>query len=119
MKLTRTESKICEKYMQRDTKGKVRCYECPLNLSGLFNGPECYATVDGRGLNLKRYKDDPKEFGEVIRGSRGIAKYIGMGYRKFIYKRDMIGVPYFEKEHVMYAYAAELDEWKEKHNEGM
>lgn len=119
MRLTRTESKICDEYMKKDANGKVRCYECPLNLTAIFKEPECYATVDGRGLSLKRYKDNPKEFGELIRGSRGIAKYIGMGYKQFIRDRDLIGVPYFVEKSVMHAYAAELDAWKEEYYESV
>lgn len=52
MKLTKEEKEICKKYSERDRKGLVHCFECPL-------------VIDNKTLMCKRNtrKKDLKELG--------------------------------------------------------
>lgn len=107
MELTITEEIICSQYM--NVNGKNNCAECPLNLTEQYGVPACYATIDGRGLDIKRYREMPDN---VIKGTKNIAKYIGITEKDMVYKRDELGVPYYMCRHKMYAVKEELDEWR-------
>lgn len=104
MKLTALEEAICEQHMDD-------CDTCPLNLTKAMGYPECYATVDGRGLALPRYR------GEVIQGLKGIADYLGITFYQVLYRRDALRIPYRKHKKNYYAIAAELDKWKGEHHD--
>lgn len=103
MVLTVKEEMICAQYMS--VNGKSRCGECPLN----FGYGECYATIDGRGLGLKRYEGEVEG---VVQGIRDIAKYAGTTTYQLVYHRDEIGIPYYSTGEKLYAFKDELDAWK-------
>lgn len=105
MELTVKEELICAKYM--NVGGKNNCKECPLN----FHYGECYATIDGRGLDLKRYDGEVEG---VVQGVRGISEYAGITVYQMVHNRDKIGIPYYSAGKKLYAFADELDRWKEE-----
>lgn len=105
MELTIGEELICAKYM--NIGGKNKCKECPL----YFCDGECYATIDGRGLDLKRFNDVPED---VVQGVKEIAKYAGITEYKMVHSRDKIGLPYYSTGKKLYAFKEELDEWRNR-----
>lgn len=109
MELTISEEIICSKYM--NVNGECHCGECPLNLTDEYGVPACYATIDGRGLDIKRYNDIPEN---VIKGINEIAQYIGITKHQMIYNRDKMGIPYYMNKHKMYAVKEELDKWRNR-----
>ena len=113
MGLTISEELICSKYMNVD--GKNNCAECPLNLTYEYGVPACYATIDGRGLDIKRYTEIPDN---VIKGLKEIAKYCGITVHQLSYNRDELGIPYYMCRHKMYAVKDELDEWRKRKENG-
>lgn len=112
MKLTIEEELICSKYM--NVSGKCHCDECPLNLSNtdMYGDNECYATVDGRGMNIKRYENIPDG---VVSGIRAIAERAGITMHQMTYNRDEIGVPYYTAGRKLFAFVDELDAWRQAH----
>lgn len=112
MRLTIAEELICSKYM--NVGGKCHCDECPLNLTEELGEKECYATIDGRGLEIKRYNKIPAD---VIQGTREIAKRAGITVHQMVYNRDKIGIPYYTNGKTFYAFKSELDEWRQKNAE--
>lgn len=109
MELTIAEEIICSKHM--NVNGECHCGECPLNLTSEYGVPACYATIDGRGLPVKRYREIPDN---VIKGTKEIAKYAGISEYEMTYKRDEMGIPYYMCRHKMYAVKEELDEWRNR-----
>lgn len=109
MKLTIQEELICSQYMNVD--GKNNCKECPLNLTERYGVPACYATIDGRGLDIKRFTDIPDN---VIQGTKDIANYAGITVYQMVYKRDEMGLPYYTNGKKFFAVKEELDEWRNR-----
>lgn len=109
MELTIGEEIICSKYM--NVNGECHCGECPLNLTSEYGVPACYATIDGRGLPIKRYNDIPEN---VIKGIKEIAKYCGISVHQMSYNRDELKIPYYMHKKKMYAVKEELDEWRKE-----
>lgn len=108
MRLTIEEELICSQHM--NVNGESHCAECPLNLTYEYGIPACYATIDGRGLSIKRYNGIPE--GTLI-GVKDISKYAGITMYQMVYKRDEIGLPYYTNGKKFYAFKEELDEWRE------
>lgn len=109
MELTIAEEIICSKYM--NVNGECHCNECPLNLTQQYGYPACYATIDGRGLIIKRYTDIPKD---TIKGIRNIAEYAGITLHQMMYNRDKLDFPYYMYRNKMYAVKEEIDEWRNR-----
>lgn len=109
MRLTIKEEQICSKYM--NVNGKCHCDDCPLNLTGEYGVRACYATIDGRGLDIKRYNEIPDG---TIQGVKDIAKYAGITMHQMVYNRDKIGLPYYTNGKKIFAFEDELDEWRRR-----
>lgn len=104
MKLTPLEEAMCEQHMDD-------CETCPLNLTKEMGYPECYATVDGRGLGLKRYKC------KMVYGLPAIADYLGITFYQVLHRRDALQIPCRKRNRNYYALSVELDKWKgEQHD---
>lgn len=112
MRLTIEEELICSKYM--NVNGKNHCDECPLNLTEEYGTRACYATIDGRGIDIKRYTEIPDN---VIEGTRNIAKYAGITMYQMSFKKDELGIPYHTNGKKFYAVTDELDKWRQNHAE--
>lgn len=103
MRLTIEEELICSQHM--NVNGESHCAECQLYLGY----DECYATIDGRGLSIKRYNGIPD--GTLI-GVKDISKYAGITMYQMVYNRDEIGLPYYTNGKKFYAFKEEIDEWR-------